>query len=301
MTWSLNTVEVFLHEMQMIRKARQALEVEVLTSLPTTQTAAPARSSGQPNNGTAPDESAVNSAGMLVQGQFHCHPATGTGKRSCCKTARSRHYAVTVRLPDPDNQLMVRSPVTVSLKAVPAPIAAPAMRSDEDQSDTDDTILGSHTPGESGTPHVEPLEIKQPDPAADVRIIEHIGCHCRGDPMEDLDCPDKPPPSDVSQFSGRCVEMWDRNGNSMGLVWVTHCMAPHVGNSCKLLKDRVHTGSVCTARITNWFKNFQLSAAEGQSRNQVTLFSGTQEIPKMWTLTRWMHRHHTGCPPALAT
>jgi hypothetical protein len=40
--------------------------------------------------------------------------------------------------------------------------------------------------------------------------------------MEDLDHPDALPPRDASHFSGRYVEMWDQNRNSMGLVWVSY-------------------------------------------------------------------------------
>ena len=40
--------------------------------------------------------------------------------------------------------------------------------------------------------------------------------------MEDLDCPDEPPPKKTSHFLVCYVEMWDRNGNSMGPTWVSH-------------------------------------------------------------------------------
>jgi hypothetical protein len=212
---------ILLREMEMARMAKQALEDEELTSHQTTQTAAPAHSSGQLNSGTVPDELAVNSVDYSCRDNSIVTQPLAPGSAVVAPPPDSA-IPVIVRPHDLNNQLTTCPPVTMPLMAAPALINALAVRSDENQSDSDDTILGSYTPNELGTPYVEPPEIEQPDHTANVRILKYIRYHYRGDPVEDLDYPDESPPSDASHFSRRCVEMWDRNGNSMGPTWVTY-------------------------------------------------------------------------------
>jgi hypothetical protein len=135
------------------------------------------------------------------------------------------------------------------------PISAPAISSDADQSESDDPILESYIANELGTPYVEPPEVEQTAHIVDTRVLKYIGYHHRGDPMEGLDYPDQPPSSDASHFSGRYVEMWDTNGNSMGPTWVTYrrFLMWEIPSNC--LRKGSHWLGV-SYPDDSWFKNF---------------------------------------------
>jgi hypothetical protein len=173
-----------------------------LASHQTTLIAAPVHSSGQLNNGTVWDESTINSVDYLRRDNSIVTQPLAPGS--------------TIAPPPQD------PPVVAPLKAPPAPITAPASGNNDGQSDSGDPDLESYVANKLGTPYVELPEVKQTDHIVDTRILKCIRCHHRGDPMENLDYPDEPPPSDASHFSRQCVELWDRNGNSMGLMWVTY-------------------------------------------------------------------------------
>jgi hypothetical protein len=193
--------KMHLRQMEVALKAKQALEDEHVTSHQTTQIAPPAHSSGQLNNGMVQDESAVNSVDHSHRDNFIATQPSSPGRMTVAPPP-SPAIAVSVHPPHPSVQHTVRPPTTMPLND------APATSGDDNQSDSDDPTLGSCIPNELGTPHVEPpLEIEEPDHTADARILKHIGHHCRGDPMEDLDFPDEPPPSDASHFAGRHMEM----------------------------------------------------------------------------------------------
>jgi hypothetical protein len=115
----------------------------------------------------------------------------------------------TIVVRPPDNQIVVWPLPTSDLTVASPHIAAPTNKDNEDQSDAKDALLATCVPSELGTPCTQPPEFEQEDPTINVRCIEHIGNFHRGDPMEDLDFPDKLLPRDASHFSGCHVEMWD--------------------------------------------------------------------------------------------
>jgi hypothetical protein len=63
---------------------------------------------------------------------------------------------------------------------------------------------------------------KRKDPVANAMSIKCNGNTHKGDPMEDLNFPDKTPPGGESHFAGHCVETWDKSGDYIGESWGRH-------------------------------------------------------------------------------
>jgi hypothetical protein len=89
------------------------------------------------------------------------------------------------------------------------------------------------------TPQYGPMTTDQ-EPSTTDKSFKYIGNKCRGDTMENLDFPDKPPPRGESHFVGRCVPMWDNFGNYIGEEWVTYCrrLIGELPNNCS--RNTIH-------------------------------------------------------------
>ena len=85
----------------------------------------------------------------------------------------------------------------------------------------DDTLLESY--GEDFDPFASPEEQHSLNlEETEAKKFKYIGYFYKGDPMEDLDYPDLPPPEECSHFTGRYVDMLSRNGVDLGPTWVTY-------------------------------------------------------------------------------
>ena len=62
-----------------------------------------------------------------------------------------------------------------------------------------------------------PLDLEE----TEVKKFKCIGHFHKGNPMEDLDCPDIPPPEECSHFTGHYIDMLSRNGVDLGPTWVS--------------------------------------------------------------------------------
>ena len=85
------------------------------------------------------------------------------------------------------------------------------------------------------TPFSSPEEQHSLDPkGTEAKKLKYIGYFYKGDPMEDLDYPDIPPPEECSHFTGRCVDMLSRNGVDLGPHMGYIPQDAHDGDSCQL-------------------------------------------------------------------
>ena len=168
------------------------------------QAKAAAQTTGLHGSGTEHDDSAVNGVSYSCRNDSVVTPPP--------------HAPGNAATPDPHtpaNQGTTNPPDRA--------INAPAPNTEIDQDEVDHK-LGSYTQNEDGLPAYDSPEDQESLNLVETeaRNFKCIGYFYRGDPMEDLDYPDFPPPEEVSHFLGRYVDMWSRTGDFLGPAWVSY-------------------------------------------------------------------------------
>ena len=134
----------------------------------------------------------------------------------------SRGSDPTVTPPNPPGgQNVVSQTATAPQPAqVRTPVSGGRTRQKKPRSN-DDAELPSYP--EDFDPFTSPEEQHSLNPTGpEAKSLKYIGYFYKGDPMEDLDYPDIPPPDECSHFTGRYVDMLSRDGVDLGPTWVSY-------------------------------------------------------------------------------